>query len=46
VAATMGSHTMLRSFNKNIDIYQIAESGFALQAGWGGTVYSVDKDLQ
>ncbi|MEI7681108.1 MAG: hypothetical protein WCK07_17025 [Betaproteobacteria bacterium] len=45
VAATMGSHTMLRSFNKNIDIYQIAESGFALQAGWGGTVYSVDKDL-
>jgi len=46
VAATMGSHTMLRSFNKNIDIYQIAESGFALQAGWGGTVYSVDKDLE
>lgn len=46
VAATMGSHTMLRSFNKNIDIYQIAESGFALQAGWGGTAYSVDKDLE
>lgn len=45
VSVTMGSQAMVRSFNTNIDIYQIAESGFALQAGWGGTAYSVDKDL-
>ena len=46
VSVTMGSQAMVRSFNTNIDIYQIAESGFALQAGWGGTAYSVDKDLE
>ncbi|MEI6304193.1 MAG: hypothetical protein WCR74_22385 [Betaproteobacteria bacterium] len=46
VSVTMGSQAMVRSFNTNIDIYQIAESGFALQAGWGGTAYSVNKDLE
>jgi hypothetical protein len=29
-----------------IDIYQIPESGMALQASWGGTVYTVDPDLR
>ena len=35
----------VRSFNPSIDIYQIPESGMALQASWGGTVYTVDKQL-
>jgi lipid-binding SYLF domain-containing protein len=34
------------SFNPEIDIYQIPESGMALQASWGGTVYSVDSQLK
>jgi len=36
----------VRSFNPYIDIYQITESGMALQASWGGTVYSVDQQLK
>lgn len=34
------------SFNPEIDIYQIPESGMALQASWGGTIYSVDAQLK
>jgi lipid-binding SYLF domain-containing protein len=41
-----GSGGSVRSFNPSIDIYQVPESGAALQASWGGTVYSVDSDLQ
>ena len=41
-----GKDGMVRSFNPNIDIYQIPESGMALQASWGGTVYSVDSQLK
>ena len=37
---------MVRSFNPQIDIYQISISGMALQASWGGTVYSVDSQLK
>ena len=37
---------MVVSFNPSISIYQIPESGFAVQASWGGTVYSVDSQLQ
>jgi hypothetical protein len=40
-----GKDGSVRSFNPSIDIYQIPESGLALQASWGGTVYSVDKQL-
>lgn len=40
-----GNDGMVRSFNPAIDIYQIPESGMAIQASWGGTVYKVDKDL-
>jgi lipid-binding SYLF domain-containing protein len=45
-SASTGTGGMVRSFNPEIDIYQIPESGFALQASWGGTVYSVDSDLK
>jgi lipid-binding SYLF domain-containing protein len=40
-----GTGGSVRSFNPEIDIYQIPESGMAVQASWGGTVYSVDSDL-
>jgi len=43
--ASAGKDGILRSFNPNIDIYQVAEEGFAVQASWGGTVYSVDRAL-
>lgn len=45
-SATAGKDGIVRSFNPNIDIYQISEAGFALQASWGGTVYSVDQQLK
>ena len=41
-----GKDGSVRSFNPEIDIYQIPESGMALQASWGGTVYSVDAQLK
>ena len=41
-----GKGGSVRSFNPEIDIYQIPESGMALQASWGGTVYSVDTQLK
>jgi hypothetical protein len=44
-SVSTGSDGSVRSFNPNIDIYQIPESGVAVQASWGGTVYSVDGDL-
>ena len=40
-----GSGGSTMSFNPNIDIYQIPESGMAVQASWGGTIYSKDSDL-
>ena len=40
-----GSGGSVRSFNPSIDIYQIPESGMAIQASWGGTLYTIDKDL-
>ena len=40
-----GTDGSVRSFNPSIDIIQIPESGMAVQASWGGTVYSVDSDL-
>jgi hypothetical protein len=47
VTATVstGTEGSVRSFNPDIDIYQIPESGMAIQASWGGTVYAVDSDL-
>jgi len=41
-----GSGGTAFSFNPSVDIVQIPESGMAVQASWGGTVYSVDTDLQ
>ena len=43
--ASAGKEGFVRSFNPNIDIYQITISGNAVQASWGGTVYSVDTSL-
>jgi lipid-binding SYLF domain-containing protein len=40
-----GSGGTTMSFNPNIDIFQVPESGVAVQASWGGTVYSKDADL-
>lgn len=45
-SVSTGTDGMVRSFNPAIDIYQIPESGMAVQASWGGTVYTVDKNLQ
>jgi lipid-binding SYLF domain-containing protein len=44
-SASTGTDGLVRSFNPSIDIYQIPESGMAVQASWGGTVYAVDSDL-
>ena len=45
-SASAGKDGVVRSFNPQIDIYQITESGAALQASWGGTVYTVDPQLK
>ena len=45
-STSTGTDGMVRSFNPSIEIYQIPESGMAVQASWGGTVYSVDADLK
>jgi lipid-binding SYLF domain-containing protein len=44
-SASTGTGGIVRSFNPSIDIYQVPESGMAVQASWGGTVYSVDTQL-
>jgi lipid-binding SYLF domain-containing protein len=45
-SVSTGSDGMVRSFNPSIDIYQVPESGMAVQASWGGTVYTVDSQLK
>lgn len=45
-SVSTGTDGTVRSFNPSIDIYQVPESGMALQASWGGTVYSVDEQLR
>ena len=45
-SVSTGTDGMVRSFNPQIDIYQLTVSGMALQASWGGTVYKVDSDLK
>ena len=45
-SVSTGTDGMTRSFNPSIDIYQVPESGLAVQASWGGTVYTVDAQLQ
>ena len=45
-SVSTGTGGMTRSFNPEIDIYQIPESGLAVQASWGGTVYTVDSQLK
>lgn len=45
-SVSTGTGGMVRSFNPMVDIYQVPESGMAVQASWGGTVYSVDSQLK
>lgn len=45
-SVSTGREGMVRSFNPSIDIYQVPESGMAVQASWGGTVYTVDTQLE
>ena len=45
-SVSTGTGGSVRSFNPSVDIYQVPESGMAVQASWGGTVYSVDTQLQ
>ena len=45
-SVSTGTGGMARSFNPSVDIYQVPESGMAVQASWGGTIYSVDSDLK
>lgn len=45
-SVSTGTGGMMRSFNPSIEIFQIPESGMAVQASWGGTVYTVDTDLK
>jgi lipid-binding SYLF domain-containing protein len=45
-SVSTGTDGSVRSFNPQIDIYQIPVSGMAVQASWGGTVYKVDSDLK
>lgn len=44
-SATAGAKGKTISFNPEIDVYQLTEKGFALQANWGGAAYYVDPDL-
>lgn len=44
-AVTVGRTGGQLSFNPDIDVYQITEKGFTLEAQWGGTVYVVDNQL-
>jgi lipid-binding SYLF domain-containing protein len=45
-SASTGTGGIMRSFNPSIDIYQVPISGMAVQASWGGTVYTVDSQLK
>ena len=45
-SVSTGKEGSAYSFNPEIDIYQIPESGLALQASWGGTAYTVDSQLK
>lgn len=44
-SVTAGTSGGQISFNPYIDVYQISNKGFAVQANWGGTAYMVDPDL-
>ena len=44
-SVTAGTDAQQISFNPYITVYQVSQSGFAVQANWGGTGYFVDQDL-
>jgi lipid-binding SYLF domain-containing protein len=44
-SVSTGSDGVVYSFNPDINIYQIPAAGIAVQASWGGTVYTLDGDL-
>ena len=45
-SASAGTEGLVMSFNPLIEIYQVPESGMALQASWCGTVYTEDAQLK
>ena len=45
MTASSGTGGVVRSANPNIEIFQVPESGMAVQASWGGTLYAVDSEL-
>lgn len=45
-SVSTGTGGTVRSFNPSIDVYQVPVSGMAVQASWGGTVYSIDNELK
>jgi len=45
-SVSTGKEGIVRSFNPSIDIYQVPGAGIAVQASWGGTVYTVDSALE
>lgn len=44
-SVTAGTAGVQYSFNPFINVYQISEKGFAVQANWGGTGYVMDPNL-
>jgi lipid-binding SYLF domain-containing protein len=44
-SATIGTLGGQISFNPYISVYQLNETGFAIQANWGGTGYVMDPNL-
>ena len=44
-SVTMGTNAQQLSINPYINLYQLSEKGFAVQANYGGAVYYVDPDL-
>ena len=44
-STTVGTTAVQISANPYINVYQLSEKGYALQANYGGAVYVVDPDL-
>jgi lipid-binding SYLF domain-containing protein len=44
-SVTVGTNAQQLSINPYINLYQLSEKGFAVQANYGGAVYYVDPDL-
>ena len=44
-STTVGTNAVQVSANPYINVYQLSEKGYALQANYGGAVYLVNPDL-